>query len=135
MGSLFIPYHVEGATSHAADAIRRWGLGGEHEVFFSLGPRAQVDSIATAGGRCWGWRSVELQGKPFLDFIHPEDRETIRAALAAAGRDGEALGTMARFLAKDGAPVGLVCRFALSDHHGVTLGFARELIPRKPDPA
>ena len=132
MGSLFIPYHVEGSTSKAAAAIRLWGLGGEREMFFSLARRGLVESIATASGQCWGWRSVDIQGKPFLDFIAAEDHGIILAALEQARAGGEANGSMARFLARDGAPVDLVFRFAPAETDDAVLGFARERIPRRP---
>jgi PAS domain S-box-containing protein len=135
MGNLFIPYHAEGSTAHAAKAVQRWGLGGEGEVFFSLGPGGAVTSIAAAGGRCWGWRSLEIQGKDFLGFIVPGDHAAIREALAEARAGREALGRKARFLAKDGHPVPMVCRFAPCDLEEVVLGFARELIPRQEEPA
>ena len=131
MGSLFIPYHVEGSTSKAAAAIRRWGLGGEREMFFSLAPRGVVESIATASGQCWGWRSVDIQGKPFLNFISPEDHGIILAALDQARAGAEAHGSMARFLGRDGGAVDLVFRFAPAEADDAVLGFARERIPRR----
>jgi len=131
MGSLFIPYHVEGSTSKAAAAIRRWGLGGEREMFFSLAPRGVVESIATASGQCWGWRSVDIQGKPFLSFIAPEDHGVIQSALDQVRAGGEAHGSMARFLDRDGSPIALVFRFAPAEVDDAVLGFARERIPRR----
>jgi PAS domain S-box-containing protein len=131
MGSLFIPYHAEGSTAHAAQAIRRWGLGGEGEVFFSLGPTGRVSSVAAAGGRCWGWRSAEMVGKDLLGFIAAGDRPAIRQALETVQGGQEVLGRKASFLAKDGRAVPLVFRFAPGEQDEVVLGFARERIPRK----
>jgi diguanylate cyclase (GGDEF)-like protein/PAS domain S-box-containing protein len=52
--------------------------------------------------RCLGWTRDELLGRPFLEFVHPDDRErtVAESALAATG-DGTARFTN-RYRAKDG---------------------------------
>ena len=109
--------------------------GGERQVFFSLGPKDRVESLATAGGGCWGWRAAEIQGKAFLDFISPGDRKAIRHALEEVRRGGDAPGSEARFLGKDGSSIPLVCRFASHDQGEVVLGYAREYVPREAEAA
>ena len=115
--------------------MRRWAMGaGDKLVFFSLGARDVVESLATAGGRCWGWRSAEIHGKDFLNFISAEDRKIIRHAVDEVRGGREPPCSAARFQSKDGKFIPLVWRFAPNEPDDAVLGFAREFFPRQSDP-
>ena len=83
-------------TVRNVTALRQaqWDL----DVFFEMSPDLPV--IADVDGRflrlnadTWkaalGWEASELLGRPYLDFVHPDDREstTAQAALLASGQD------------------------------------------------
>jgi diguanylate cyclase (GGDEF)-like protein/PAS domain S-box-containing protein len=49
-----------------------------------------------------GWTPAELIGRTVGDFVHPQDRETVRIGRAAATRTTETIVTTQRHLARDG---------------------------------
>lgn len=75
----------------AADLTERKRLEGELNRYFSLAQDlfciASFDGHFTRLNPAWeralGWSIGELLGKPFLDFVHPDDRE---ATINASGR-------------------------------------------------
>jgi len=73
-----------------------------------------LDLLATAGSdgffkdlnpaweRALGHSLGELTARPFLDFVHPEDRQATLAAVASLAHGGEAAGFENRYRCKDG---------------------------------
>ena len=50
-----------------------------------------------------GWTPQELISRPFLEFVHPDDRERTAQAAAALGRGKNAVDFENRYLCKDGS--------------------------------
>jgi diguanylate cyclase (GGDEF)-like protein/PAS domain S-box-containing protein len=50
-----------------------------------------------------GWSSEELTSRPFLDFVHPDDRERTQREAEAVSRGRPTAGFRNRYLAKDGS--------------------------------
>src|SRR3954471_8108627 len=53
--------------------------------------------------RTLGFSREELMSKPFIEFVHPEDRERTLKQNAAVREGGQALGFENRYLCKDGS--------------------------------
>lgn len=53
--------------------------------------------------RVLGFTRAELMARPFLEFVHPDDRERTLAQNGAVRRGGQALGFENRYLCKDGS--------------------------------
>lgn len=53
--------------------------------------------------RVLGWSEAELCGRPYLDFVHPDDRDSTRHTAAALGHGGEVYTFENRYRHKDGS--------------------------------
>jgi PAS domain S-box-containing protein len=99
---------TEGVDAGAAPAI---GIAGVAERLVSL----SLDLLVTAGfdgyikhanpafERTLGWTAEDLRTRPYLEFMHPDDRERVAAeALALASGDHETRDFELRFAHRDG---------------------------------
>ncbi|APX87897.1 hybrid sensor histidine kinase/response regulator [Methylorubrum extorquens] len=59
-------------------------------------------SLNPAWSATLGWSEAELKAVPFLDFVHPEDRELTLAAAASLARGEMQLGFENRYRTRDG---------------------------------
>jgi diguanylate cyclase (GGDEF)-like protein/PAS domain S-box-containing protein len=59
--------------------------------------------LNSAWGRCLGYSDEELRAKPFIDFVHPDDRERTEAEASALFDGRETVAFENRYLAKDGS--------------------------------
>ncbi len=50
-----------------------------------------------------GWSMAELLAKPFIEFVHPDDRESVRHLTSSLRNDMEVLEYQNRYLCKDGS--------------------------------
>lgn len=70
-----------------------------------------------------GWTEAELLSKPFIQFVHPDDREkTMEAAQLATI---EAVEYRNRYQTKDGSYITLIWRSRMDFGHGVMFASAR----------
>ncbi|WP_148862144.1 EAL domain-containing protein [Marinobacter fonticola] len=83
----------------------------ERDVFFELSAvpffvMAEGDyfyRLNPAWNRLFGWSLDELYEHPYLDFIHPKDREKFKAALKSVRKAREGVKASVRFRARDGS--------------------------------
>jgi diguanylate cyclase (GGDEF)-like protein/PAS domain S-box-containing protein len=128
---------VGGLTGRFATSLRR--LEAESSRHFEL----SLDMICIAGfdgrfkrvnpsfERCLGYRPEELIDRPFLDFVHPDDRELTERE-AAAIPDGH--GTVQfrnRYLDKDGETHWLEWMSAPMEAEGLIYAIARDITDRR----
>lgn len=120
----------EGITAEL-EASRR-----ELERFFAvasdllfIGDAERLTRVNPAFERALGYSSAELTAQPLVKFIHPEDRPTTTAALAAVPRADGATQFENRCLRRDGAVRWLEWNVVFD--HGVLLGGARDVTERK----
>jgi diguanylate cyclase (GGDEF)-like protein/PAS domain S-box-containing protein len=113
-----------GLVDHLARALSFYFVGGLVGYFTTQGRQFEaqgsrwfelsMDMAGTAGfdgywkrinptfERTLGYTQEELLKKPFLEFVHPEDREATAAAAARLGAGGDVVGFHNRYRAKDG---------------------------------
>lgn len=120
----------EGITAEL-EASRR-----ELERFFAvasdllfIGDAERLTRVNPAFERALGYSSAELTARPLVEFIHPDDRQTTTAALAAVPQTDGATQFENRCLRRDGAVRWLEWNVVFD--HGVLLGGARDVTERK----
>lgn len=109
LGSVRLPASTQNAT-FVLDLTERKEAEAERERFFRLAPDmfciAGMDGffkrVNPAFTRILGWSEEELRARPFLDFIHPEDRGRGEETLAALRRGNPGPGLTVRVSRRGG---------------------------------
>jgi PAS domain S-box-containing protein len=100
------------AIAFIADISTKKHLELERDRFFTLSPdllctvtpEGIFKQVNPAFQNCLGYSAMELVGKPYSDFVHPEDRITAEAVLGQLRVGGDVPpGYQNRYLAKDGS--------------------------------
>ncbi|MGI9110701.1 MAG: PAS domain-containing protein [Gaiellaceae bacterium] len=109
------------------------------ERFFRLAP--QLFSVAGPDGftkrvnprfvEVLGWSEDELLARPFLELVHPDDREATLAELARISDGGLTLAFENRIARKDGEYVWLLWNSREDPESGLLYGAAQEITERK----
>jgi PAS domain S-box-containing protein len=81
--------------------------------------------------RTLGFTVDELKSRPFIEFVHPDDRARTLAQNAAVRAGGQALGFENRYLCKDGSYRWLLWNAAPDTIAGVIYSMARDVTARK----
>lgn len=81
--------------------------------------------------RTLGWTRAELMAKPFIEFVHPDDRERTLAQNRAVRGGGHALGFENRYLCKDGSFRWFLWNAAPDPDGSVIYSVARDITQRK----
>lgn len=81
--------------------------------------------------RTLGWSRAELMGRPFIEFVHPDDRERTLNQNAAVRHGGQALGFENRYLCKDGSFRWFLWNAAPDSDGRVIYSVARDITERK----
>jgi PAS domain S-box-containing protein len=128
---------VGGLTGRFATTLR--ALEAESARHFDL----SLDMISIAGfdgcfksvnpafEKTLGYRPEELVGRPFLDFVHPEDRERTEEEAAALAEGAKTVQFQNRYFAKDGGVHWLEWTSIPLLGEGLIYGVARDVTDRK----
>jgi len=128
---------VGGLTGRFATTLR--ALEAESARHFDL----SLDMVSTVGfdgrfkrvnpafERTLGYRPKELVGRPFLDFVHPDDREKTEREAASLSDGAKTLQFQNRYLAKDGEIHWLEWTSIPLQDEGLIYGVARDVTDRK----
>jgi PAS domain S-box-containing protein len=81
--------------------------------------------------RTLGWTRAELMARPFIEFVHPDDRDRTLRQNAAVRAGGQALGFENRYLCKDGSFRWLLWNAAPDSGGRVIYSVARDVTDRK----
>jgi PAS domain S-box-containing protein len=73
------------------------------DLLCQLGFNGFFKRLNPAWERTLGWTRQELMARPFIEFVHPDDRERTLRQNAAVRAGGQALGFENRYLCKDGS--------------------------------
>ena len=81
--------------------------------------------------RTLGWSRAELMSRPFIEFVHPDDRERTLGQNARVREGGQALGFENRYLCKDGSYRWFLWSAAPDSDGRVIYSVARDVTERK----
>jgi PAS domain S-box-containing protein len=81
--------------------------------------------------RALGFTVEELMSRPFIEFVHPDDRERTLNQNRAVRGGGQALGFENRYLCKDGSYRWLLWNAAPDSDENVIYSVARDVTERK----
>jgi PAS domain S-box-containing protein len=87
--------------------------------------------LSPAWERTLGWTLAELMSRPFLEFVHPDDRERTLAQNREVRAGGRALGFENRYLCKDGGYRWFRWNAAADLPDGVIYSVARDITEQK----
>ncbi len=73
------------------------------DMLCQLGFNGYFKRLNPAWERTLGFTTAELMSRPFIDFVHPDDRERTLAQNGEVRGGGRALGFENRYLCKDGS--------------------------------
>lgn len=128
---------IGGLTGRFATTLRT--LEAESARHFDL----SLDMISTVGfdgcfkrvnpafERVLGYRPDELVGRPFLDFVHPDDRERTEREAASLSDGAKTMQFQNRYFAKDGEVLWLEWTSIPLLEEGLIYGVARDVTERK----
>jgi PAS domain S-box-containing protein len=90
------------ARKSTAESARFWELS--TDLLCTAGFDGYFKRLSPAWERTLGWTPAELRARPYLEFVHPEDRErTVAEAERQTDRGEETLSFENRYLCKDGS--------------------------------
>jgi PAS domain S-box-containing protein len=118
------------------DALRAGGFDEHSELTLDLLVIASFDGFFTRVNPAWtrvlGYRQEELLERPFLDFVHPDDREATIAAAAQQTEAGEPVIRFEnRYRHKDGSYRWLEWTSRPSERTQQLIAVARDVTERK----
>jgi len=119
-------------------AAGRWAAD-ELDAFFNLSPEllcvASLEGaflrLNPAWTRVLGYEEAGLQGAPFLDFVHPDDRAATLEAMSHLTTGAPVINFENRYRARDGAYRWFEWNSAPSLERGVVYAAARDITDRK----
>jgi PAS domain S-box-containing protein len=92
-----------------------------------LGFNGYFERLNPAWERTLGFTLEELKSRPFIEFVHPEDRERTLKQNADVRNGGKALGFENRYLCKDGTFRWLHWNAASVVNHNLIYSVARDV--------
>lgn len=101
------------------------------DMLCQLGFNGYFKRLNPAWERTLGFTRAELMSRPFIEFVHPDDRERTLAQNKEVREGGNALGFENRYLCKDGSYRWLLWNAAPDTHGSVIYSVARDITARK----
>jgi PAS domain S-box-containing protein len=141
-------YLIKGQVDHnllsraIRHAIERAKLESEREQYFKFfQTSADLMCIADSSGtfiktnpaftETLGYTEAELAAKPFLEFVHPDDKQATLEEMASQLRRGFTLNFENRYVRKDGSLRWLSWRAIHKKEEGTTYATARDITEQK----
>ena len=128
-------------TARAVDRAEsaRLRVEDERQLFFGLSLDmlclANLDGYFVQLNPAWekalGWSAQELMARPFIDFVHPDDREATMAESARLALGAETVSFENRYHCKDGSYRWLLWSVAGVPERGLLIAAARDMTERR----
>src|SRR5881394_472699 len=112
-----------------AESARHFDLS--LDLLSTVGFDGRFKRVNPAFERTLGYRPAELEGRPFLDFVHPDDREKTEGEAASLSDGAKTVQFQNRYFAKDGAVHWLEWTSIPLQDEGLIYGVARDITDRK----
>lgn len=128
---------VGGLTGRFATTLRALEIESRRHFDLSLdmisiaGFDGRFKSVNPAFERALGYRPEELVGRPFLDFVHPDDREKTEREAASLSDGTTTVQFQNRYFAKDGEVHWMEWTSIPLRDEGLIYGVARDITERK----
>jgi len=84
-----------------------------------------------AFARILGYTQEELLARPFMDYVHPDDHESVRAVLDELARGSDIVGFQCRQICADGSVRWLEWNTRTRPEESVVYGVARDVTDRR----
>jgi PAS domain S-box-containing protein len=97
------------------------------DVICAIDANGRFAQVSPACERLWGMKPGELTSRPWVDFVHPEDRERTEAFLAGLPAGGASADFRNRHLARDGRIVAMQWSASWSPRERMVFGVARDV--------
>jgi PAS domain S-box-containing protein len=92
-----------GDVVHAVEAAEDRFFASSIDLLCFLGFNGHFNRLNPAWERTLGFTRAELMARPFIEFVHPDDRERTLEQNARVREGGQALAFENRYLCKDGS--------------------------------
>ena len=121
------------ARRAAAAELRRGARYFElsHDMLCTAGFDGVFRQLNAAWTTTLGWSEEELRSRPFVEFVHPDDRERTERESAALAEGGITVDFANRYAAKDGGWHWIDWRSMASPEDGLIYASARDVTHRK----
>lgn len=127
------------SISTDTDAHESLGPHASEERFFALsidmlcvlGFDGRFRRLSPSWERTLGWTLEELTSRPFIEFVHPDDRARTLGQNGAVRGGGQALGFENRYLCRDGSFRWLLWNATPDPAQQVIYAVARDITARK----
>jgi PAS domain S-box-containing protein len=101
------------------------------DAFCIAGFDGYLKLVNPALARILGYTQEELLGRPFMDNVHPDDRESVRAVLGELACGKDVVGFQCRQVCADGSVRWLEWNTRARPEEGVVYGVARDVTDRR----
>jgi PAS domain S-box-containing protein len=98
-----------------------------HDLACIIGLDGRFCFVSPAWELCLGWTAEDLLARPFLDFVHPDDRPATAAEMRGIAGSGGTTGFETRFRGNDGADRRLHWNASFSSQRRVICASARDV--------
>ena len=127
----------------AAEVVQRRRVEEELQLFFTVTPdlscfadfQGHFTKLSPAWSRTLGWTEAELLAKPFVEFVHPEDRESTRHRAAELATGGQVINFDNRYLSREGSYRWLSWNAVSLPERQLIVAVARDVTDRKHEQA
>jgi PAS domain S-box-containing protein len=101
------------------------------DAFCIAGFDGYLKLVNPAFGSILGYTQEELLARPFMDNVHPDDRESVRAVLGELAHGNDIVGFECRQVCADGSVRWLEWNTRTRPEEGVVYGVARDVTDRR----
>jgi PAS domain S-box-containing protein len=101
------------------------------DAFCIAGFDGYLKLVNPAFARILGYTQEELLARPFMDNVHPDDRESVRAVLGELAAGNDIVGFECRQVCADGSVRWLEWNTRTQPEEGVVYGVARDVTDRR----